>query len=155
MTWKCGSLDVQYREGVPDDLQRLLEIEKISFGRDSFSKRLVKALLLEESVLTLIAEEDGKAQAYGMIMVDRVAREGRVVSLAVVPSYRGKGFAKALLHAMEDHARKEGADRLVLEVGVVNVPAINLYLHDGFKLAGTVADYYGKGKDAFYLEKSL
>ena len=80
---------------------------------------------------------------------------GWIVSLAVVPDYRGRGFAKGLLRALEKHARENGASKLALEVGVVNVPALNLYLHDGFRLVGTVADYYGKGKDAFYLEKRL
>ena len=149
----CGN--VRYREGEPEDLPRLLEIEKVSFGRDSFSRRLMEALLLERSILTLMVDEDGKSQAYGMIMLDSMTGEGRIVSLAVVPGYRGRGFAKGLLREMEQHARKNGASKLVLEVGVVNVPALNLYLHDGFKLVGTVADYYGRGKDAFYLEKKL
>jgi ribosomal protein S18 acetylase RimI-like enzyme len=60
-----------------------------------------------------------------------------------------------LLGEAERRAQEQGADRMVLQVGVVNVGAINLYLHQGFVLEGMIGDYYGPGRDAYFMTKML
>jgi len=37
---------------------------------------------------------------------------------------------------------------------VTNVPAVNLYLKEGYQIRGTIADYT-QGEHAFYMEKKL
>ena len=52
--------------------------------------------------------------------------------LAVLPEYRRKGVARALLQAAEDHARRQGCCRLTLEVLESNSGAQALYYRFGF-----------------------
>ncbi|MDD1770248.1 MAG: GNAT family N-acetyltransferase [Methanomassiliicoccales archaeon] len=143
------------REGSIDDMKQLMRIERICFGAKGFSRQLVESLLLEESVTTYVAEESNEIVGYGMLLNEEVGWSARIISLAVLPEHRLRGIARELMRLMEEMARSWGSKKLALEVGVANVPALNLYLHSGFHIEGTVPDYYGKSLDAFYLEKRL
>ena len=54
----------------------------------------------------------------------------------LAPEARGKGIGDALIRAVIDWAKESGHDRLVLEVGDWNQPAINLYRRNGFEPTG-------------------
>ena len=54
----------------------------------------------------------------------------------VAPEARGKGAGDALVRAVIAWAKDNGHERLVLEVGDWNQPAINLYRRNGFKPTG-------------------
>ncbi len=136
-------------------MRQLMRIEKICFGAKGFSRNLVESLLLEEEVMTYVAEESNEIVGYGMVFNEEAGWSARVISLAVLPEHRLRGIARELMRMMEEKAKAWNAKKLTLEVGVTNVPALNLYLHIGFHIEGTVPDYYGKGEDAFYLEKPL
>jgi ribosomal-protein-alanine N-acetyltransferase len=154
----CGerrSWFVHFRGGGIDDMRQLMRIERICFGAKGFSRQLVESLLLEETVTTYVAQESNEVVGYGMLLEEEVGWSARIISLAVLPEHRLRGVARELMKMMEEKARSNGSKKLALEVGVANVPALNLYLHSGFKIEGTVPDYYGKGLDAFYLEKHL
>jgi ribosomal protein S18 acetylase RimI-like enzyme len=53
--------------------------------------------------------------------------------LAVVPGRRGGGIGRALLTAVETHAREQGYCKLTLEVQDDNTPARHLYERFGFR----------------------
>jgi GNAT superfamily N-acetyltransferase len=52
--------------------------------------------------------------------------------LEVAPAYQNRGIGTALVHAVEDVARKRGHDRVVLGVGVDNPDAKRLYERLGY-----------------------
>ena len=62
--------------------------------------------------------------------------ERRLVALWVHPDHRGAGVASALLAAVEDWARADGADRLLLWVADGNGTARRLYGRHGFAASG-------------------
>ena len=136
-------------------MKQLMKIERICFGAKGFSRQLVESLLLEEDIKTYVAQESNEIVGYGMVFNEESGWSARVISLAVLPEHRLRGVAKKLMALMEEKARAWNAKKLALEVGVTNVPALNLYLHAGFHIEGTVPDYYGRGQDAFYLERPL
>lgn len=139
----------------PGDLEAITRIEKSSFDREAYSEALLEAFLGEREFTTLVAEEDGTALAYATMFAAEGGEEARVVSIAVLPAQRSHGLAQLLMGELEAAARKGGRRRMTLEVGVTNVAAINLYLKLGFRIRGTIPDYYGKGRDALYMEKPL
>ena len=57
------------------------------------------------------------------------------LTIAIVPSRRGKGLGEQLLTSLLDHARKEGYARISLSVEPDN-PAIHLYEQHGFAKVG-------------------
>jgi GNAT superfamily N-acetyltransferase len=54
----------------------------------------------------------------------------------VAPEARGNGMGDALIAAVVDWAKEYGHERLVLDVGDWNEPAIKLYARNGFERTG-------------------
>lgn len=80
---------------------------------------------------------------------------GHVVSVGVMPRWRGKGLGKALMLAVEDAFARDGLVSAYLEVAVWNRPAIALYRRLGYVIAGVMRDYYPDGSDAYVMVKRL
>ena len=137
-----------------EDLPAVQQIENMCFQEERYSTEDLSAILEEDGFETMLAEEDG---AVGSAIVnyrpDLIAAQ--LVSLAVLPQYRGQGIAHALLREAERRVRARGARRMVLQVEVINVPAMNLYVHHGFVIEGVIGNYYGLGRDAFFMSKAL
>ena len=59
-------------------------------------------------------------------------RAAEIKRMYVADEARGRGFARALLTALEDDARAAGADWMVLETGHRQVAAVALYRSNGY-----------------------
>jgi ribosomal-protein-alanine N-acetyltransferase len=99
------------------------------------------------------------AEIAGFILCRALGDEAEVLTLAVRPSHRREGVAKALLQAAEDAASLGGASAVFLEVAADNAPAIALYVSGGFHEVGRRAGYYGRGAapaaDALVMRRDL
>lgn len=91
----------------------------------------------------LAADDSGPA---GMIICRVAAEEMEVLTLAVPPSRRRQGIAKALMAAALGAARQAGASAAFLEVAVDNGGAASLYAGLGFRRAGLRRGYYDRGE---------
>ena len=58
---------------------------------------------------------------------------GEVKRLFVRNEYRGKGAAKALMDAVEAHAREQGCEKLFLDTRITLEPAVTMYRKRGFE----------------------
>jgi ribosomal protein S18 acetylase RimI-like enzyme len=83
--------------------------------------------------------ETGKAQPIGYLVLHASSREeitgvnqGWIMDLGVLPEWRGKGAARLLLKAAEDHCREQRVPYLGLAVTSHNVRALQLYEKFGF-----------------------
>lgn len=99
------------------------------------------------------------AAPVGLILMRAFAGEAEVLTLAVEPSHRRLGVARALLQAGAAQARAMGAEALFLEVAADNAAAIALYREAGFEAVGHRAGYYrrphGEAADALVLRRTL
>lgn len=59
-------------------------------------------------------------------------KTGEFKRMYVIPEERGRGVGRALVEALEAHARAVGLNRLVLETGVRQLEAMALYRRSGF-----------------------
>jgi ribosomal protein S18 acetylase RimI-like enzyme len=59
-----------------------------------------------------------------------------IVSLYTLPTARGQGIARALMHSVIDYARQQGLEQLHLTVVTTARPARNLYHSLGFQTYG-------------------
>lgn len=104
----------------------------------------------------LVAESaDGQVAGYLMLLVRRSSRRARIYSVAVDPAWRGKGAGTLLLGAAMSSARELHKEVISLEVRSDNTSAQELYLRQGFEIAGTKAGYYEDGCDALLLQRVL
>lgn len=97
-------------------------------------------------------------RALGFILVQRIADEAEILTLAVVPTARRRGIARTLVAAALDEARRAGLRRMLLEVAVANHAARALYERLGFVRVGERKAYYAAtatGGDALVLARDL
>ena len=111
------------------------EIEKACFSNPWSRADLAKQLDLETSHF-LVADVDGRAVGYMGLQI--FSGEGYVTNVAVLPEYRGRGIALALIN--EQLKNKMGF--ITLEVRESNIPAIRLYEKAGFENMGIRPKFY-------------
>jgi ribosomal-protein-alanine N-acetyltransferase len=100
------------------------------------------------------------AAASGFVLARAAAGEAEILTLAVIPSARGRGLGRDLMQAAAAHAVTLGARTLFLEVGADNPAALALYNGLGFTRAGSRKGYYSDshsqvGSDALVLKAAL
>jgi len=114
------------------------------------------ALMGTPGVFALAAVDNAPV---GLILMRAIAGEAEVLTLAVEPSHRRQGVARALLEAALDLAAAAEAETCFLEVAADNAAALALYRAAGFEQAGHRGGYYrrpeGEAVDALVLRRTL
>ena len=80
--------------------------------------------------------------------------ETELINLAVLPAYRQKGIAQALLDELFRLACDCNCTSMFLEVAASNTAAQNLYRKNGFDTVGKRVGFYGND-DALLMSKKL
>lgn len=132
----------------PFDLGRLARLHRACF-EEAWSRADLAHLLAIPGGFGLIARvyDGGLAGLDGMRGVGfalcRVVRdESELLSIGVLPTYRKRGVARALLRASMERCLRSGADNMFLEVAIDNAAAQQLYDEAGFERVGSRPDYY-------------
>jgi len=93
--------------------------------------------------------------ALGRVVLD----EAEVLTFAVAPEARRKGFGRRLLQQFDTAAMRRGACAAFLEVSAANTAARALYMGHGFTQTGLRKEYYrtpeGLGIDAIVMARAL
>lgn len=144
--------EITVRKWVREDCFAVSEIEKLCFS-DPWTEEMVIGSFSDDYFLGYVAETKGKIIGY--IGLSVVFDTADVLLVAVIEKYRRRGVAKTLFARAFEEARENGAERAMLEVDVKNAAAIGCYLCSGFKKVTERKNYYGAGKDAFIMEKTL
>ena len=116
--------------------KRCVDIQSIQFTLDDFKK-------FQKSTNVRIFEDKNCIAILGLTDI-----EIEIYFIGVARNYRGKGLGKKLLKSIISFSKNYGAKIIILEVGVKNVPAKNIYLSLDFKECGIRKDYY-KNKSGF------
>lgn len=132
-----------------DDLEHI-ERRCFSFGR--FSRSVMLGFLRHPFSVTLVMEKESIVASAILIFHPRSAE---IASIGVLPEERRKGLASALMNEAENMSLKRRIGRISLHVSVDNQGAISLYEKSGYARVDRVGDYYGAGRDAYYMEKHL
>ncbi len=127
-----------------DDLPRLAEIEKICFGADAWNYGMLKSEM-DGGAVFLGAVSGGETVGY--ICARLIIDEADINNVAVVPEFRRRGVASALIDGLKDYCLKRGINRFTLEVNVNNRAAKSLYARARFVSVGIRKGYY-HGEDA-------
>ena len=86
-------------------------------------------------------------------------REVEIYFIGVAKSHRGRGLGKKLLKSIIRFSKNYGADFIILEVGINNIRAKNMYLSLNFLDYGIRKNYYrnssGIREDAIIMRLNL
>jgi [ribosomal protein S18]-alanine N-acetyltransferase len=96
----------------------------------------------------------GRAFA-GFILSRLAAGEAEILSVAIAPSWRGRGLSRPLLDLHLRRLAGLGARAVFLEVDERNTPANALYKGAGFYEVGRRRGYYDSGATALVLRRDL
>jgi ribosomal-protein-alanine N-acetyltransferase len=132
-------------------LPKIHEIEKLSFPSPWSLNALKSEIKNPISHLWAIKKEDFLS---GYICFWILVKEAQVLSLAVHPRDRGKGFGHYLLKKMIEKAVVEGVGHIWLEVRPSNLAAKKLYQKLGFTEAYRRPRYYSNTEDAIVMSLS-
>lgn len=132
---------VKVRRMSQDDLNQVMEIEKLSYpnhhwSKDSFYNELNNKL----AYYYCISDQEDKVLAY--IGYWHILEEAHVTTLAVHPSCRNKQLAQILLITMIKDCYEKMIKYITLEVRESNIAAISLYEKLGFSSVGQRKNYY-------------
>lgn len=138
---------VEIRPFHPRDLDRVIEIEKASFGPDAWDRELFLEYFRRCPDLFLMAR--CARQIRGYIITCAGSRNAELVSIAVDPKDRQRGLGRAMLDETLTQLRSRRVRTWWLMVATTNESAMRFYEDYGFVRTRRSRRYYGAGRDAW------
>lgn len=133
--------ELTLREATVDDLDAIWAIESAVFGREAWSRDLMREELTADH-RHYLALVDGAGAVHGYAGLLVVGAEGDVQTIAVSPEARGGGHGRGLMDALLDEAARREVREVFLEVRADNPVAQSLYRSLGFEEIGVRPRYY-------------
>ena len=134
----------------PKDVAAVMAIERRSFSAGWPATAFERELAQNKMARYLVLEGQGKGAVDGIVgfagvwlMVD----EAHVVTVAVVPEQRGKGYGRLLVHGLIGVASEHGMQVATLECRISNSIARALYGSYGFYEVGLRKRYYSDNQE--------
>ena len=148
---------ITYRQPTALDVPVLTSLERTLFpsypwSQAQFKEEIAGIGATREFILAL---SDGSIIGYAGIMFVAAGIPADLLTIAIMPDFRGQGLAQAMLAELENWAKAKGASEVILEVDTKNVSAIRLYNFARYEAISTRANYYGLGLDALIMRKEL
>ena len=127
--------------------KKCVEVQSIQFTLEDFKRFMQSSnikIIKEKNCIAILGLTDSEIEMY---------------FIGVEEKFRGKGLGKKLLKNVISFSKDYGASTIVLEVGVNNRPAKNIYRSLSFKECGVRKNYYrirpGSRQDALIMTLNL
>ena len=118
------------------------------WGEDEFHRLLIDRAVVAHRAMI-------RRTMVGFILSRMAAGEAEILSVAIAPAWRGRGFARPLLDLHLRRLAGLGVRAVFLEVDEHNEPACRLYRNAGFSEVGVRKGYYQEGASALVLRRDL
>jgi ribosomal-protein-alanine N-acetyltransferase len=138
-------VNVELRRLDAPDLDAVEVIERASYPTP-WSRAMFVAELRKPSSLA-VGAFTGDGVLIGYAFVSRYVDAWHVMNVAIAPSYRRRGVARALLERVFEVTAADPRRGYTLEVRVSNVDAIRLYESLGFESRGVRRAYYTDNRE--------
>lgn len=147
-----SNLDYSVRKAELRDFFKLIRLEKLCFGADSWPWIDILAALTFPETVRLVLEYEGELA--GFIIGDRRRQRdlGWIASIAIHPDYRRQGLGSELLVACEQALN---TSRIRLSLRPSNTGALKLYRNFGYAEVDRWRKYYRDKEDALVMEKHI
>lgn len=133
-------------------------LDSLCFDTEVFDESMIRSLLSTPFVFGYLATLN--EEPIGYALCSKGGDEGDLLTIAVLPETRGKGYGEALLNEMIKEAKLQHIEKIFLEVRPSNTSAIKLYKKHGAKKVGIRKNYYSvanstEKEDALVMELKL
>lgn len=146
-------LEIQLRVLELEDCERVSQIAAQCLP-EHWSLSGIQDTLRYDNNFFYVACENENIVGFAGCMI--IAEDAELLNIAVVPDYQKQGVGAKLLQEMLDVAKKQEAERILLEVREGNSVARQLYRSFGFKELGLRKHYYANPtEDAVIMERKL
>jgi ribosomal protein S18 acetylase RimI-like enzyme len=148
------------RIAIPDDFERIVELENLCFPKEhAYTRRQLNYLLIKANSTVLVETMGVLIRGFLIILYRRGTTVAGIETINVDPTHRKKGIGLRLLSVAEEHLRNKGIHKIRLEVSIANNAAIKLYEHVGFQKIMLLKKYYHYdhegSRDAYRMVKEL
>lgn len=144
------------RPAAVDDLDRILEIEKVAQPVGAWSRKSFEAEFEKPySRFLVLTDDETDTKLAGYLVYWVLFEEASLQTIAVDTAFRGLGMAKQMMRSMIAEAVRQGAKRVNLEVRKSNAPALHLYQGLGFTVSQVRKQFYSDGEDAYQMTLML
>ncbi len=140
------------------DLRALYAIEEACFAAEvRFSRSLMRSLAADAKCRTWIGIADNVRVGFAIVGLrgEKDPSAAYIWTIEVLPAFRRRGVARALLARVEESAREAGCAAVELHVSERNEDGLRLYESAGYLRVGVEAAYYGRGEDGFRYRKEI
>lgn len=133
------------------DIPRVMEIERLSFITPWTEGMFRSQLASGDRTINLLLVDGEELIGYAAAWI--AYDEIHLLSIAVGPATRRRGFGAEILREVVERGRARGAERVILEVREGNAAARAFYGKHGFVMIGVRRRYYSDtGEDAIVME---
>jgi ribosomal-protein-alanine N-acetyltransferase len=146
---------ITYREMNPLDVPVLVGMEKEIYPESPWSAAQFREELagVPRSRKYIVAQDQNKIIGYaGIALAGDVAD---IHTLTVIPEFRRRGIASAMLRELEQWAKNKKVTALMLEMREGNALAQPLYEQAGYSVISRRDNYYAPGIHALIMRKDL
>jgi ribosomal-protein-alanine N-acetyltransferase len=139
------------------DMDRVLEIESASFGKDAYDRKLFAEYQRKCGSLFLLAEGVRAIDGYSIVCISEKLGKlaASLESIAVDPRARGKGVASSLLKSTIRRLKLQGVQRMNLMVRRSNAVALQFFERRGFTAVRRAPGYYENGEEGLVMRLTL
>ena len=123
-----------------DHIPALAQLERACFAAPWSEAALAEELDSPHAVFRVAVDDAGGVLGY--VGMHHLVDEGFIANVAVSPSARRQGVARALLADLAAYGAAHSLYRITLEVRVSNAPAIALYEGAGYVRDGVRPGFY-------------
>ena len=139
---------INIRSATEADLDRVLEIDKLSFPTP-WTHHCFKIVL--KDIFIVIEQEE--IMGYVAACLCDLGLRAEILRIAVHPDHRGKGIAKTLIEESLLIFSKDNVESVELEVNSANRSAVKLYEKFGFKIKRIATFIADQDFHIFYVMK--
>jgi [ribosomal protein S18]-alanine N-acetyltransferase len=138
----------------PSDFDTLHAIDQLCFPKHiAYRRSEMKSFLRADGAHCVVAEIP-EAIA-GFVLAQKRSKIGHIITLDVLAAYRRHSIGSLLLEASEKEAAARGVTLMYLETATTNKAAIALWKQHGYRETATIENFYGRGQNAFEMQKQL
>ena len=138
-----------------EDLPKLHQLDELCFETDKLTYNQYKTFQKQPDTAVIVVKQRQDVVGSAILVLKKKKHSARLYSIAVDPSKRRLGIAKALYEFIENYALANHCQSMELEVRQDNEAAILFYKKKGFVVISEFKKYYDDGMGAFRMRKTL